>query len=327
MKKEIYFLGNKLYLEIIMVGYKYQGESLIISLKDSRSVPLWTGVIDCYKNRNINFTCEKLKEMNYGKKSIDLLMITHPDEDHIKDISNIINNFTDNSTIYIMPDFINSNIKDTKDIQTIKECICKRYETHESGQYNNIFYNRNINESNLCWKFIGNDNKRHVLKIETYLPTDSIMSMSRYHNPQQKNEYSLFVNLIIDNQINFVFSGDCLDYSLKLLDEEDFNKMKNTLYFKIPHHGSKETKFIKEIIKNENIILTSTAVCAYRKDVTDNKILEFYNNYCKDCVSVTAKDDSKYEYGILKHVYDVVNGYLIKDFCKNEGNACLNMKA
>lgn len=52
MKNIEYFIGQKLYLEINMIGYKTMGESIILSLKSSDTTVLWTAVIDCYKYDN-----------------------------------------------------------------------------------------------------------------------------------------------------------------------------------------------------------------------------------------------------------------------------------
>lgn len=323
MKNIEYFIGQKLYLEINMIGYKTMGESIILSLKSSDTTVLWTAIIDCYKYDNLNITYDTLKEMGYGNdKKIDLLCITHPDEDHTKDIKMIMNDFTNNNTIYLMPDFLASNIDETNDIKEIRKIISDRYSRHSDGRLNNIFYNRNINEPNLNWKFIGSDNKTHILRIETYLPTDSIMTMSRNNNNQYKNDYSLFINLIIDDKNNYVFTGDCMDYSIVCLEEEDLQKMNKVLYFKIPHHGS-DIKKMQELIINNRLTLYNVSACAYRKGTTQRKILDFYNENCED-VSITFTDTENIKkYGLLKHVFDATNGILVKDKCIALGGANL----
>lgn len=325
MNNGIFYIGNKLYLEIYLIGYKRKGESLLICIKDSSNKPLWTAVIDCYKFSGKNITIEKLEELGYGHdKKIDLFMITHPDNDHINDIDKIMNDFTDKNTIYMMPDFLSSNVNKTIEMKKIDNYIRKRYSEHLDGLDNNIFYNDVVQNPNLKWKFTGSDSKAHVLRVESYLPTDSIMSMSRYAPYQKKNDYSLFINIIIDDS-NYVFTGDCLDYALGLLNEDEFSKMQNTLYFKIPHHGSKYTTLIKDIISSGGINICSVSACAYSSGVTDNDVLKFYCDVSKS-VSITSSDNSEYDYGLLKHVFDVANASLLLDKCESVGNACLNIK-
>lgn len=321
-----YFLSKDLFLEIDLIGYKKQGESVIISLKSSENNYLWTAVIDSFKRNNENITVKNLEEMGYGdNKKIDLLMITHPDLDHIKDIETIINNYTDETTKYLMPDFFNSNVNETIDIKKIKKLIQEKYLEHSSGLLNNIFYNKVINEPNLKWKWVGSDNKTHMLKVESYLPTDSIMTMSRYANNQHKNEYSLFVNVIVDN-VNFVFTGDCVDYSLSLLNVEDLDKMRNTLYFKIPHHGSENTTMFNKFIDNDDIGLISSSACAFRENVTNKSVLEYYCMKSPDLVSLTCDENSDDNYGIVKHVYNIKKRCIEHNKCLAIGNGILNIK-
>lgn len=321
-----YFLSKDLFFEISLIGYKNQGESVVMSLKSGNDEILWTAVIDSFKTNGNNITAQKLEEMGYGTdKKIDLLMITHPDLDHIKDLDTIIDRFTNEYTKYIMPDFINSNIPETECIRLIKSEIEKMYSNKDTGLLNNLFYNKVICEPRLKWKWLGSDNKSHILRVESFLPTDSIMTMSRYTDNQHKNDYSLFVNIIVDD-VNFSFTGDCLDYALELLNCEDFDKMKNTLYFKIPHHGSINTKSFHKFIENGDIILLSSSACAYRKDVTNYKVLEFYMNNSPDFLSITSDENSKNDFGIVKHVFDIKKKCIIKDKCEAVLNGQLDYK-
>lgn len=321
-----YFLSKDLFFEISLIGYKSQGESVVMCLKAGNEDILWTAVIDCFKTNDNNITAQRLEEMGYGdNRKIDLLMITHPDLDHIKDIDTIIDKFMNEKTKILMPDFFNSNIIETECIKNLKEKIKERFFNRKSGFLNNLFFNKVVSEPELKWKWIGADNKAHILKVESFLPTDSIMTMSRYVDNQQKNDYSLFVNIIIDD-VNFSFTGDCLDYALALLNYEDFEKMKETLYFKIPHHGSNSTKSVYQFIKNGDIVLLSTSSCAYRKDVTDNKVLEFYMNNSPDYLSITSSKEKLNNYGIVKHVYDIKKKCIIKEKCEEIGNGILNYK-
>lgn len=321
-----YFLTKDLFFEISLIGYKLQGESVVMSLKSGNDEILWTAVIDSFKTNGNNVTAQRLEEMGYGdNRKIDLLMITHPDLDHIKDIDTIMDKYINENTKLIMPDFFYSNIPETDCIKVIKDKIEKKFLNRKSGLLNNLFFNKVISEPELKWKWLGSDNKSHTLRVESFLPTDSIMAMSRYVDNQHKNDYSLFINIIVDD-VNFSFTGDCLDYALELLSYEDFDKMKNTLYFKIPHHGSSYTKSFYKFIENGDIVLLSSSACAYRKDVTDNKVLKFYMNNSPDFLSITSNENTSNNYGIVKHVYDIKKKCIIKDKCEEIGNGKLDYK-
>lgn len=50
--------GNELFFEINLIGYKKQGESMVLSVKNEYDNILWCGIIDSYEFEKENRTKE-----------------------------------------------------------------------------------------------------------------------------------------------------------------------------------------------------------------------------------------------------------------------------
>ncbi len=318
--------GINLLFEINLIGYKNAGESMVLSVKNEYNDILWCGIIDCFKYRQYNKTKLILDEYGYNKdnRKIDFLCISHPDIDHIKSISRIMNDYTDDNTMLLMPNFNDSRITQTKEIIAIKEELKNRFnKKYRRGQVpDNIFFNRQLSLNNLKWEFLVGT-KKFNMQIEALTPTDSIMLNSVNMNYQQfKNDFSICLKITFNNN-SFLFMGDCSDNVLIRLDEEYIPN--NISYLKMPHHGCKNETIIN-YFDNDVIEAVNVSGCAYRKKTTLEETLDFYSQV-SNLVSVTADINLKnnhYQYGLLKHTFDIQTGELIQEKTKSFGNAILN---
>lgn len=315
--------GLKLLFEINLIGYKNTGESLVLSVKNEFNSILWCGIIDCFKYKKCNKTKIILDEYGYGEqRKLDFLCISHPDLDHIKSISKIMSNYTDDNTMVVMPDFGNSNIKQTKEIIAIKEELKSRFsKRYRRGEIpDNLFFNRQLSLTNLKWEFFVGTKKVNM-QIESLTPPDSIMLNSSTMDYQNfKNDFSICLKISFNNNY-YLFMGDCSDNVLIGLDEAYIPN--NVSYLKIPHHGCKNETMIS-YFDNNVIEFVDVSSCAYRKNTTLPETLNFYKNV-SEMVSVTANtscEENNYNYGILRHVYDMQTGELL--YSSACGNAILN---
>ncbi len=293
-------------------------------MTDEFSKILWCGIIDCYCYKKHNKTKLILQELGYGiNKKIDFLCISHPDLDHITAISKIIDEFCDNHTMIMLPNFKDSNIIQTKEIikinASLKNLLNNGYSRSEIP--NNIFFNQKINCHELRWEFVVGT-KTYVLQIESLTPSDSIMLNSTNVNYNQfKNDFSICLKVTF-NDNTFLFMGDCTDNVLRDLDE--YYIPNNICYLKIPHHGCKREMmeyYVNNII--DNIYISS---CAYRKKTTIKTTLDFYKNH-SDSLSLTGNinhSQNIYSYGHVKHVYDIETGIVVNEKCIEEGNGILH---
>ena len=316
--------GSKIYFNIDLIGYKNTGESIVLSVTDDYNKVLWCGIIDCFCYKGHNKTKNILKDYGYGSnKNIDFLCISHPDLDHIKAISKIFENFCSKDSMILLPNFKDSNIVQTQEIKKIKESLRNMLNIGypRDSVPNNIFFNQKIGLSELKWEFIVGTRK-YNFQIESLTPSDSIMLNSTNMDYKQfKNDFSICLKITFNNN-TFLFMGDCTDYVLKDLDE--YYIPENLCYLKIPHHGCKSE--MMEYYINTNIISNiSISGCAYRKNTTLKSTLDYYKNNC-DSVALTGNinhEMNTYQYGHIKHVYDVETGNIIKERSQQEGNGIL----
>lgn len=324
MKKyPIVVKGIELFFEVYLIGYKNNGESIVLFIKDQFEKSLWCGVIDCYTYKNHNKTKRLLEDYGYGEdRKIDFICISHPDLDHIKSMSNIINQFTNEETMFVLPNFTDSNIIQTKEIMKIKESLKKILSNSytRTKVINNIFFNQKIGITDLRWEFIVGTRKINM-QIESLTPFDSIMLNSKNVNYQQfKNDFSVCLKITL-NDFKYIFMGDCTDLVLRELDEYYIPEQIN--YLKIPHHGCKNE--IMEYYVNNVINELDVTGCAYRKNTTLKSTLDFYKENSA-IVSITGDilhEKNIMPYGYLRHVYNAITGELIEDKCESEGNAIL----
>jgi len=313
--------GCKVFFEVNLIGYKNAGESIVLFVKDESNQPLWCGVIDCYEYKNHNKTKLLLLENGYGnKKNIDFICISHPDLDHIKSISSIIENFCSEKTMFLLPNFFDSKVIQTKEIIKIKETLNEILSPSYSRTkvINNLFFNQRINISDLKWEFaVGT--KTICMQIDSLTPFDSVMFNALKVNYQQfKNDFSICLKLTL-NDYCYLFMGDCTDIVLKELDECYIPEQ--LIYLKIPHHGCKNEMmeyYVRNVISDIYV-----AGCAYRKNTTLKETLDFYKDN-SFIVSVTGSvDHSKNikSYGYVKHVYDILSGECVDSKCDSDGNA------
>lgn len=326
MRAPIVSKGTVLYIRFELIGYKNSGESVILSLITESEETLWCGIIDCFSYKGRNRTKSILNSYGYGceNKKINFLCISHPDTDHIYKMSEIINDYTDDNTMFLMPDFFNSNIVQTKEIKKIQEILNKRfdYTNRRDSLKNNIFFNRRLSETQLKWKFITGIIE-HNLQIESITPYDSIMYTSQQTEYTQfKNDFSISLKISLDEHIYWLM-GDCSDYVLASIDEEEFYGKAN--YLKIPHHGARNNT-LQDLIKNEMIEELDVSTCTFRKNTTLEEVLDFYKNY-STILSVTGStnsEDNKLPYGIVKHTYEAKTGELQEDRSYADGNGIFN---
>lgn len=198
-------LNSKDILEIqyIDVG---QADANLIKLPDSRII-----MIDAGGNSSATDLVNNLKSQ--GIKKIDYLIATHPHEDHIGGMDNIIENF-DIGTFY-MPKVDDSQIPTTKTYEDVLTAVKNK--------------NLKINQGKADMKIIN----------ETDILFDFIAPNSSYYDGL--NSYSIVCRLNYGNK-KFLFMGDAESDSEKEILNNNFNVKADVL--KCGHHGSHSSSSI-----------------------------------------------------------------------------------
>lgn len=325
----ILYGSEDLLLTIYLIGYRKQGESAVILLKSGKKNVVWSGVIDSYCLEGKNITYDILSEEGIGKnRKLDLACLSHFHEDHATDFLNVVNNFADDDTKILVPEFSKEYFeKDEHDAaKKIRNYIRKRC-TKTGKPTNNLFYNRSIDGS-LIWNFNGSvHGVEHRLCITSLLPQDQqaeelIEDDLSKHSP---NELSLFVKIVFDKK-QYLFTGDCTNREMRGLENGDLRlygaNETRVNYLKIPHHGSDTAENLLKMIENGDIVLENIATCTYDFRATNHEILDRYRRKCD--VFVTKNPENKEsvppEYGIIKHTFDSL-GSIVESEKPTKGTA------
>lgn len=178
-----------------------QGDATLITMSDQKQI-----LIDTSAESII--TRKLSSQMNYFDKSIDLVISTHADQDHIGGLPDVIKKFQIDGHIY---NFIDENSGLVKEINTLSE-------KHKINQINLHAGDRIIlNET-------GN------FYIDILWPTDKITN-------KDKNNNSIVTKIVLGD-ISFMLTGDVgVEVEKTLLTE--FGESLKSQVLKLGHHGSK----------------------------------------------------------------------------------------
>lgn len=220
---------DKLYVDFINVG---KGDCIVIRI-NAHTYMIDTGYEETAQDVITFLQKEKVK-------TIDGMIITHFDKDHVGGASKIINQF-DVKNIY-MPDYEGEGNKYKKFIEYLNK--------------------RNLN--NIVTKVTQDINlETEGVKIDIYAP-----HMESY---KEENDYSL-VTKIIYNEDSFLFAGDAEETRI---DELLGNPMLKSDVLKVPYHGilkKNNIQFIDEVNPQYSIITSDT-----EEDVSTSIIYELEN--------------------------------------------------
>lgn len=205
---DVLYNDGELKVTVIDVG---QGDSILIQYIDSEDKE--SMLIDAGDN-----SCGTLVR-NYLKKaeveSIDYVVCTHPDEDHIGGMASVIENVPINSQTIWMP-----NIK--KDTKT----------------YDNLIREAERNYINISMPEIGKE--YHIGKA-------SFMVIGPLSNHKDDNSNSLVIKLWYGD-ISFLFTGDCEEEEEQEILSSSYADILSSTVLKVGHHGS-QTSSCEEFIK------------------------------------------------------------------------------
>ncbi|EGT2201768.1 DNA uptake transporter [Clostridioides difficile] len=216
-------------IHMIDVG---QGDSILVQTPTNKNILIDGGDED---SKNIINSYLRQKRI----KTIDIIIATHPDSDHIGSLDNVIKKFNVNS-IY-MPE-----------------------QSTNSESYQNLI--NSCTDKNLAIQYLYKDD---VLNIDNNI---NIYVLSPSYIQEESNLNSIVFKLTFNNN-SFLFMGDAEEENEKeILRSFELN---NINFIKIGHHGSNSSsslEFIKKI--NPDIAAIS---CGYKnqyghphKEVIDN---------------------------------------------------------
>ncbi|HCW54681.1 MAG TPA: MBL fold protein [Clostridium sp.] len=208
-----------------------KADCILIKLQD-KAIMIDTGL-----NKTGNEVLDELKENNIN--TLDYLILTHMDKDHIGGADKVI----DNINIYnlIQADYVK-----------------------ESKQYNQ--YEESIKEKNITPILLHE-------KITTEINGAEINIYPAQKNYYEKsNDYSIIVELKY-GEYSFLFAGDAEDERIKEFVSSNNNKY---TFIKIPHHG-RYNDMSEELIKSTSP--SYAAITCSEEEMPNDKMIDILKKY------------------------------------------------
>ena len=292
--------SETLILEVYLIGYASQGESIVFLLKADGLVA-YAGVVDCYECYSINKTIEILNAEGVDK--INFLCWTHPHDDHTLGLNKILESYCNDETKIWITDI------DPKSYN--------KYSQSSSNLYENI--RNRIKKRNSKVK-IATDNKplakfkchglqTYQFEIWSFAPNSTILTERKvFEQPEEGNPYSIGLS-IFAGRFNIMLGGDVENQTISRFEEEYFDSPID--YIKIPHHGSSTGDMLPEIIGSFGIkppnVATSTVFTKH--DLPEEKVLKKYKNWGTSEIYITHGLNlvaNKEKYGVVLTSFDIL---------------------
>lgn len=295
-------LCKNITLENHVIGYKEEGESTVVFLKQDDSVIL-SMVIDSYQN-TANETIELLKNNSVNK--IDYLVWTHPHKDHSEGIEILLTEFCNNNTKVIIPNIDTSNFGDIPDNCKDKYTNFSKINQNGKRKYGELIfgeYNKVIKNYNFTW-----NGEKIDFRICCLSPTSKLLSNAKFNKYSSINDYSVAL-VIIFNSLVFVYGADIENKAINSLLQNDVF-LDNVVFIKAPHHGSHSTSNFFDIVNiKEDTVCTITNYINGDIVLPEKNILDEYDARSKE-VYLFNNDIESEGFGIVSSsfsLYDIKN--------------------
>lgn len=154
------------------------------------------------------------KVMPFADRSIDIIMATHPDQDHIGGFPLLVDTYKVGTIVE------NGSTSDSKVYSSLEEKISKR-------KINKIIAKKGMR--------IVLDDKRNIY-FDILFPDRNVSSL-------QSNEGSI-VGKLVYGEKSFLFTGDASLYTENLIEWNENDKTLDVDVLKLGHHGSKTSSSI-----------------------------------------------------------------------------------
>lgn len=316
-------------LRIHVFGYYPQGECVLLIIFDtSKNHVIKSVVIDCFIEENREQLINVLQMYKVSNKNpLDLIVWTHPDDDHSRGMEILISKYANKQTILVTPDGMS--------LWTILRARTLR------TYLKTLFY---VGKNRLSVERVNNSNHRKY--PEEYLPlyisdgvlddlhfsieiltphADGIIKMTEINKSLKNNDISIS-SIIHFGAMNFYFGGDVENIALNRINQY---RLTNLSYIKIPHHGSNTSDALPTIIENlyaekENseIIYITSVVTSYHNGKSQLPYDNVLNRYksISNAIVKTDSIDRQHHYGMYYINYNIVAESIAESQCHGDAN-------
>lgn len=296
-------------IEINLIGYSEQGESIVIFIRDEiNGKVIFSYVVDCYESEKNNITFELLKENCI--ESIDVFCWTHPHEDHSKGIEKLFDFFGKKTKIIIPPNVLVESLP-----MKIQELYYNITTINRNGTTKNGTLVLTSDTKNLFDKSYIDSAKRQInVQLIGFTPISARLLNQSVNKEIDYNEFSIMTLLEI-NDIKLLLTGDVQRGTIEKFKIEN-EKIGYVDYLKAPHHSSKTSNNLLDIIdtSSENSICATTIFKRY--NLPDKEVIEkFKENFgCIICTNESYFNNSRNisDYGVARISIDLnTNEYTV----------------
>lgn len=313
-KEKILDSISDIMIDIYLVGYSTQGESILFILYANKPQyrVLYSIVIDCFEE-NINATQELLDNILTDK--LDMLIWTHPHDDHSKGIVSLIDNYCSKDTQIILADIlVNGELGLSNDCNQTREWIAQLNKglKHKYDINHMVHFDEQLKQMTF-------DNAESIknMEIKCIAPISSINAKQAAKKQINLNDICVAVIIKIslknDMKMNFMFSGDIENEVwgeiCYLQDEAEIPSTYN--FIKIPHHGGRSAEKMKGILV-DGLKSEYAASTVYINKIENGKssnpdveLLKEYKNYIDNIGCTSDIINNKYGLGMLRINYSL----------------------
>lgn len=326
-----YIVLKELKVEVYTIGYEPEGEGIVVKIKVDGSTKFCL-VIDCYEIEENNKTLEIIKN-----EKINLICISHPDEDHCKGLEKILGLATKDTMILYPSNMLEKNYKNDS-ANKVKNKLAE-FLSMNKNNLNKPKLRKCIEISDILpsINFLNSD-KIYKLRIRTYSPVTSFIDrkigkeiLNKKGKIIENNELSIMMSLELGT-LKLLFCGDIENDTIREVNnnvgKEEGDFFSRTIdYVKIPHHGSIGSIEMFELFSEVNRISNSVTTVYRPSKLPNIETLRRYQEKSSKmfCTSRIKQKENKEDYGIVQQTFDVINQTVKTEEYKGNATEIINL--
>lgn len=315
---------EEIHISIYHIGYASEGESSLFILHTATGIVLYSLVIDCYED-NCNETDRILSQWHLEKK-VNLIIWTHPHDDHSIGLGRIIEKYSNNATKICTANIFENYQQYSTNCQELTEYL------YSLNKWKKTVNRRKINPlchfPELMDRIVFNGKnvikEMEVLCIAPFPYLGGMQGLNKTNNINQMGIACIIKVILKSDSVNFMFAGDMDHATIELLnseaEEENIPRIYN--YIKIPHHGSADSANMIEFLdstEGKKSEYATTSVFKQKK-LPVMSVLQSYRKVTEEVACTSDVENKKYGVGIIHLEYNLNDLSVKKEY---EGTASI----
>lgn len=299
------FFENSLELEVNVIGYHNQGESVLFFIKTDGYIA-YAGLVDCYKTSELN-AVEMLLEKEQVK-ALDFVCWTHPHDDHTIGLNEIWDKYCNEDTCFCCTDIVKADGQlYSEEAMALFENMLEINKSRKKKKMR-LMYLKDATQAERLW--CSNGEVRYEFKIQSFAPNSALLGERVIGDKDaQGNAYSIGLFLFL-GECSIMLTGDVENQTIRRIPEGDLEYPVD--YIKIPHHGSKSANFLPDKMDSLNIETPNIAVTTLfrRFDLPQTEVIDKYFNWgCEEIYATGNIQNAVCDnlgYGIIRTTFDIL---------------------